>query len=180
MFPLSDDNSDRRITPYVNYMIVLANIAVFVLLQQLGSNEQFDHAFSAVPKEILTGQDFIGSVPISDASGRVIGTIHLEQTPIPVYFTLLTSMFMHGGFAHIFGNMVYLWIFGDNLEQAMGHLKYLGFYLLCGIIAGLAHVYTSQAMGASLYVPCLGASGAISGIMGGYITLYPTRRVRCW
>lgn len=169
MFPLSDDNSDRHTTPYVNYAIVLANVAVFVLFQQLGANQAFDHAFSAVPKEILTGHDVVGSIRSAN--------IHLEPTPIPVQLTLLTSMFMHGGFAHIFGNMLYLWIFGDNLEHAMGHLRYLGFYLICGLVAGLAHVFTSAAIGANLYIPCLGASGAISGIMGGYICLYPNRRV---
>jgi membrane associated rhomboid family serine protease len=176
MFPLSDDNSDRHTTPYVNYLIVLANVVVFVLFQQLGANEAFDHAFSAVPQEILSGHDVTGTIEVAGPAGAA-GNIKLYPTPVSVYLTLFTSMFMHGGFAHIGGNMLYLWIFGDNLEHAMGHLRYLGFYLLCGVLAGLSHVFVSQAMGANLYIPCLGASGAISGVMGGYITLYPTRRV---
>lgn len=174
MFPLSDDNSDQRLTPFINFFIVALNIAVFVLFQQLGGNPDFDHAFSAVPKEILSGKDVVGTVHISNSPGS---SLHLEPTPIPVYFTLLTSMFMHGGFAHIGGNMLYLWIFGDNLEQAMGHMRYLAFYLICGIIAGLSHVFATALMGANLYIPCLGASGAISGVMGGYIMLFPHRRV---
>ena len=173
MFPLSDDNSDRRITPYANYLLIVLNVLVFVLLQQMGSNEHFDHAFSAVPKEILSGHDISGTVDLASRGA----SFQLEHTPIPVYLTLITSMFMHGGFAHIGGNMLYLWIFGDNLENTMGHVKYFVFYLLCGIVAGLAHVFTTQAIGANPYIPSLGASGAISGVMGGYILLYPTRRV---
>jgi membrane associated rhomboid family serine protease len=89
-------------------------------------------------------------------------------------------MFMHGGIAHIAGNMLFLWIFGDNIEDRMGHLRYLVFYLLCGVIASLAHVFITAAFAAnpsSLMVPSLGASGAISGVLGGYILLFPKRRV---
>jgi membrane associated rhomboid family serine protease len=100
----------------------------------------------------------------------------LQRTPIPVYLTLLTSMFMHGGIAHLLGNMWFLWIFGDNIEHDLGKLGYLGFYLACGILAGLAHVFLSTAPPASL-IPCLGASGAISGVMGAYLVLHPHRRV---
>jgi membrane associated rhomboid family serine protease len=105
----------------------------------------------------------------------------LQKTPIPVYLTLITSMFMHGGIAHIFGNMLFLWIFGDNIEDRLGHLRYAIFYLVCGILAGLAHVISTAAFAgenqASLLIPSLGASGAISGVLGGYILLFPTRRV---
>jgi len=118
-------------------------------------------------------------VTIKDpVSGEVAGTVNLEPTPIPVYLTLITSMFMHGGFAHIFGNMLYLWIFGDNLENVMGHLRYLVFYLVCGILAGLSHVFSTAAFGGNPYLPSLGASGAISGVLAGYIVLFPHRRVR--
>ncbi|MEO6070649.1 MAG: rhomboid family intramembrane serine protease [Chitinophagaceae bacterium] len=104
----------------------------------------------------------------------------LQPTNIPVYLTLITSLFMHGGVAHIAGNMLYLWIFGDNLENVMGHRKYFIFYLLCGVLASLAHVFTSVYRGQNGMIPSLGASGAISGVLGGYLLLFPTRRVRIW
>jgi membrane associated rhomboid family serine protease len=179
MMPIGDDNTGRTITPIVNYMLLAANVLVFVLLQGLGSNERFTYAFSTVPAEIVTGRDVAESVTIKDpVSGEVAGTVELEPTPIPVYLTLLTSMFMHGGLAHIFGNMLYLWIFGDNLEDSMGHLRYLLFYLTCGILAGLAHVFATTAFGGNPYLPALGASGAISGVLAGYLVLHPHRRVR--
>jgi membrane associated rhomboid family serine protease len=177
IFPIGDDNSDRTTTPIVNYALIAINILVFVFLQQLGSNEQFTYAFSTVPAEILTGQDVARPIPIRDPiSGSVAGVIEHQPTPFSVYLTLLTSMFMHGGIAHIFGNMLYLWIFGDNLEHSMGHARYLVFYLLCGLLASLAHVFTSS--GGSSFIPSLGASGAISGVLGGYLVLHPRRRVR--
>jgi membrane associated rhomboid family serine protease len=86
-------------------------------------------------------------------------------------------MFMHGGFAHIAGNMLYLWIFGDNIENAIGHKRYLLFYLLCGVIASLSHVFATKLLGQNLLIPSLGASGAISGVLGAYILLFPKRRV---
>ncbi|MGZ3880990.1 MAG: rhomboid family intramembrane serine protease, partial [Flavisolibacter sp.] len=104
----------------------------------------------------------------------------LAPTHINVYLTLITSMFMHGGLAHILGNMLFLFIFGDNLEDAMGHSRYFFFYLLCGVIAGLSHVFATYFLGQSPYVPSLGASGAISGVMAGYLVLFPRRRVRIW
>jgi membrane associated rhomboid family serine protease len=179
MLPIGDDNTGRTITPIVNYLLIAANVAVFVFLQGLGANERFTYAFSTVPKEIVTGHDVAEPVTIKDpVSGEVAGTVNLEPTPIPVYLTLLTSMFMHGGIAHIFGNMLYLWIFGDNLEDSMGHLRYLLFYLACGILAGLAHVFATTALGANPYLPALGASGAISGVLAGYLVLHPHRKVR--
>ena len=179
MLPIGDDNTGRTITPFVNYALLAANIAVFVLLQGLGSNERFTYAFSTVPAEIVTGRDVAEPVTIKDpVSGEVAGTVQLEPTPIPVYLTLLTSMFMHGGLAHIFGNLLYLWIFGDNLENTLGHLRYLIFYVVCGIIAGLSHVFTTVAFGGNPYLPSLGASGAISGVLAGYLLLFPKRRVR--
>jgi membrane associated rhomboid family serine protease len=131
-----------------------------------------------VPAEILSGKDIAQPIPIRDDYGRSVGTLELFPTPIPVYLTLITAMFMHGGFAHIFGNMLYLWIFGDNLEDALGHARYFVFYLATGILAGLAHVAVTAALGANPLIPSLGASGAISGVLGGYIVLFPRRRVR--
>jgi membrane associated rhomboid family serine protease len=104
----------------------------------------------------------------------------LQPTPFSVYLTLIISMFMHGGIAHIAGNMLFLWIFGDNLEDRLGHIRYLIFYLVCGVIASLAHVITTAMFASqesSLLIPSLGASGAISGVLGGYILLHPRRRV---
>ena len=182
VFPLYDDNSDRLTTPIVNYAIIAVNILVFVFLQQLGTNGQFTYAFSTVPLEILTGHDVVTPtrVLIEPVTGQRMLVPGLERTPFSVYLTLFTSMFMHGGIAHIAGNMLFLWIFGDNIEDSMGHLRYLVFYLLCGVLASLAHVFMTAAFAtdqSSLMIPSLGASGAISGVLGGYILLFPTRRV---
>ena len=163
MLPIGDDDSDRRIAPMINYLLIAVNIIVFVFLQGMGADEKFTYAFSTVPAEILSGKDI--------ASGP------LEPTPIPVYLTLITSMFMHGGWAHLAGNMLFLWVFGDNIENRIGHLRYLIFYLICGIIASLTHVFVSGS-GSSSLIPSLGASGAISGVLGGYLLLFPSRRVR--
>jgi membrane associated rhomboid family serine protease len=181
VLPLFDDNSDRTVTPFVNYALIAANIFVFVFLQQLGTDEHFTYAFSTVPREILTGQDVVTpSRVVVGAMGQRLLIPGLEVTPGSVYLTLFTSMFMHGGLAHIGGNMLFLWIFGDNIEDRLGHLRYLVFYLVCGVLASLAHVITTAAFAdnpSSLLVPSLGASGAISGVLGGYILLHPTRRV---
>jgi membrane associated rhomboid family serine protease len=161
MLPIGDDDSDRRFAPLINYILIAINVLVFVFLQGMGGNEKFTYAFSTVPAEILTGKDITAGV--------------LEPTPIPVYFTLITSMFMHGGWAHLLGNMLFLWVFGDNIENRIGHVRYLIFYLVCGIIASLSHVFVS---GSDSLIPSLGASGAISGVLGGYLLLFPSRRVR--
>ena len=180
MIPIGDDNSDRRITPIVNYLLIVANIVVFVLLQGMGGNDRFTYAFSTVPQEIVSGKDVVThSHTVTDpASGQTFEQPGLGHTPMSVYLTLLVSMFMHGGFAHIAGNMLYLWIFGDNIENRLGHGRYLSFYLVCGVIASLAHVFTTAATHGDMLVPSLGASGAISGVLGGYSLLFPGRRVR--
>jgi membrane associated rhomboid family serine protease len=177
MFPIGDDNSDRHTTPLVTYILIATNILVFVLFQGFGSNDRFTYAWSTVPAEITTGTDIDRPVVVTSPTGVEVGRINLEPTPGSVYLTLLTSMFMHGGLAHLFGNMLFLWIFGDNLEHRMGKVKYLIFYLLCGLIASLAHVFSTTAFGQNPYVPSLGASGAISGVLGGYLLLHPTRGV---
>jgi len=181
LFPIGDDNRGRTTTPVVNYVLIAINILVFIFLQGLGSNDKFTYAFSTVPGEILTGRDIVTRpVTIQHFTGQTIEMPGLQPTPIPVYLTLITSMFMHGGIAHIFGNLLFLFIFGDNIEDRLGHLRYLIFYLVCGILAGLAHVYATALMAneaSTLLVPSLGASGAISGVLGGYILLFPTNRV---
>lgn len=173
MFPIGDDDSDRAIQPVVNYAIIGVNVLVFLLLQQLGSNEAFTYAFALVPKEITTGVDLTGVAVLRDALGHT-AEIPQYATPLPVYFNFLSSMFMHGGIAHIFGNMLFLWIFGDNIEDHIGHIRYLIFYLLCGFGAAAAQI----AMDPSSPIPMLGASGAISGVLGGYILQFPRRQVR--
>jgi rhomboid family protein len=179
MFPIGDDNSDRTITPYVNYLIIALNIIVFVFLQGMTGNNDFTYSFATVPYEIITGHDLVTSATtvVDPDTGQRFMQPGLGVTPIPVYLTLITSMFMHGGIAHIAGNMLYLWIFGDNIENALGHSRYLFFYLLCGIIASLSHVFATKLLGHDLRIPSLGASGAISGVLGAYILLYPRRRV---
>jgi len=115
-----------------------------------------------------------------DYAGQSVRIPGLGATWPSVYVTLFTSMFMHGGIAHIAGNMLFLWIFGDNIEDRLGHVRYLIFYLLCGVIASLAHVFVTAAFAGEqldMLVPSLGASGAISGVLGGYILLHPSRRV---
>jgi membrane associated rhomboid family serine protease len=181
LFPIGDDNRGRTTTPIVNYVLIGINVLVFVFLQGLGSNDRFTYAFSTVPAEIISGRDIVTRPEsVQHFTGQRIEVPGLQPTPIPVYLTLITSMFMHGGIAHIFGNMLFLFIFGDNIEDRLGHLRYLLYYLVCGILAGLAHVFATTVFAtdpSSLLVPSLGASGAISGVLGGYILLFPTNRV---
>ncbi len=179
VFPLGDDNIGRRCTPYVTLVLIALNVIVFVVFQRLGDNENFTNAYSAVPGKIMTGNGgpTEGRIAKDPTTGDVVRVPGLPNTPIPVYLTLLTSMFMHGSLMHIAGNMWFLWIFGDNVEDDLGPERYLGFYLVCGIIAGLAHVLTNQS-GTSAFVPSLGASGAISGVLAAYVLVHPKRQVR--
>lgn len=181
VFPLYDDNSDRTTTPIVNYILIAINIFVFVFLQQLGTNDKFTYAFSTVPQEIVTGEDIRTPDRIRETvTGQQLLIPGLKQTPVSVYLTLITSLFMHGGIAHLFGNMLFLWIFGDNIEHTMGHMRYAIFYLVCGILASLSHVIATVMLAtdaSSLLIPSLGASGAISGVLGAYMLLHPKRRV---
>src|SRR6478672_13825654 len=146
MMPLGDDNSARVRTPYVNIALIIINIIVFAVFQGMGSNAQFTLGFATIPEEILTGTDIVNE--------------NAAPTPIPVYLTIISSMFMHGGIMHIAGNMLYLWVFGDNLENVMGHKRYLIFYLLTGVIATLCHVFSAKLLGGNTLIPSLGASGA--------------------
>lgn len=172
MFPIGDDNSDRTIVPVVNYAFIGINVLVFLLLQQLGSNEAFDYAFSLVPKEITTGVDLVGPQVLQ--VGAETARINHFETPLPVYFNFLSSMFMHGSIMHIVGNMMFLWVFGDNLENLLGHFRFVVFYIFCGFAAAIAQIVVDT----DSVIPMLGASGAISGVLGGYLLLFPQRRVR--
>ena len=157
MVPLKDENP-IKITPYITYLLIIINISVFVYELSLNSQQLdiFFHLFAVVPRE-LTGS-FSG--------------VDLHQS-VPEIVTPITSQFLHAGFTHIAFNMLFLWIFGNNIEEQLGKLKFLFFYLSCGIIAVLAQWFFS----ALSNVPSLGASGAIAGVMGAYILKFPQAKV---
>lgn len=180
VLPIGDDNSDRSSFPIVNVILIALNVLVFVVFQGMGSNQAFTLAFATVPAEILSGRDIVTEdqtieIPTKLGPQEVVMP-GLRETPVTVYITLLTAMFMHGGIAHLLGNLWFLWIFGDNIEHDMGKLRYLIFYLVCGLLASMAHILTNRS-GAGALTPCLGASGAISGVLGAYLVLHPHRRV---
>lgn len=166
LMPIGDDNQDRIHAPILTYILIAINIAVFFLLQI--PSPTFDYSFSVVPREITSGQDLIGKTIINGVA------VPFGQGPTPIYLTIFSAMFMHGSFMHLFGNMLYLWIFGDNVEDALGPVKFLIFYLICGIAATFAQIFTAP----QSLIPNLGASGAIAGVLGGYLVMYPTRQVR--
>jgi membrane associated rhomboid family serine protease len=182
VLPIGDDNRDRTTTPIVNYLLIGLNIFVFIYWQHWGQDVRFTYAYATVPGEILTGKDIVthSQVLVDAYTHRRMELPGLGVTPIPVFLTLFTSMFMHGGLGHIAGNMLFLFIFGDNVEDAMGHGRYLIFYLLCGMLAGLSHVFSTFFLGQSLLVPSLGASGAISAVLAAYMRLFPGKRVYLW
>ena len=179
MIPIGDDNSEQTIRPAINWLLIAANVFAFVFIQGLGTNERVTYEFATVPADIVSGHAVAHDVIVRDpASGRPVERILLPPPPVSVYWTLLTSLFLHGGLGHLLGNMLYLWIFGDNVENALGHARYLAFYLICGVAASLAHVLTTYLVGANPNVPSLGASGAISGVLAAYLRLFPAKRVR--
>jgi len=171
VIPVGDqDTSGRTGIPYVNIAIVAINVLVF--LYQLTSPD-FTNGYSTVPAEITRGVDIVGPQTLHLPDGTS-AQIDEAPGPNPLWLTLFTSMFMHGGWLHIGGNMLFLFIFGDNIERAFGSIKYLVFYLVCGIIAGLAHVASQP----DSIIPSLGASGAISGVLASYLVLFPQNQVR--
>jgi membrane associated rhomboid family serine protease len=187
LFPIGDDNQGRLTTPFVVYALIAINFLVFLLLQQAGATEQgerFTYGYSVVPYEITSGEDLTQPVVVRDNGSTANGPrTRLEQRPqaipeapgpSPIYLTLLTSMFMHGGWLHILGNMLYLWIFGDNIEDNFGHGKFALFYVICGLAASFAQI----AMDPGSPIPSLGASGAIAGVLGAYLVMFPRNRVR--
>lgn len=169
--PIGDEGHHRGGLPIVNLLILAVNVAVFFLLQL--PSDAFTMGFSAIPKEILSGTDLVGPTPVQLPDGTT-ETLIQAPGPSPISLTLVTSMFMHGGFAHIAGNMLFLFVFGDNVEHAFGSLLYAVFYLVCGVIASLAHVMFSP----ESIIPSLGASGAISGVLAAYLVLFPKNRVK--
>ena len=149
MFPIRDHNPSGRV-PYVTYGLMAANILIFIsyagMMGDAARYGAFLNNWAMIPAEVLAGQD---------------------------QHTVLTSMFLHGGLMHLAGNMLFLWIFGDNLEDAFGHIPFLLFYIATGLVADAAHVVSDP----DSLLPVVGASGAIAGIMGGYLLLYPKAQV---
>jgi rhomboid family protein len=160
MFPIGDERGPGESgVAIVNIALIILNVLAFLLELGQGSEralQSFITAWGVVPREYVIHQDLPPHIPL------------------PYWSTLITSMFLHGGWMHLGGNMLYLWIFGDNIERAMGSARYLIFYLVCGLVGGVAHIWFS---GGST-VPSVGASGAISGVLGGYLLLFPQNRVR--
>ena len=171
LFPISDDDRHLDGPAWVTLILIALNVVVFVLFQGLGANEAFTYGWSLVPAEITTGTDLTRPVTVEMMGERV--EIPHQPGPTPIYLTLISAMFMHGGFGHIIGNLLYLWIFGDNVEHRFGHGAFLAFYL----VSGLAATFAQIALDPDSVIPNLGASGAISGVLGAYLVLFPRNRV---
>ena len=171
MFPIGDQNEPGRGLPYVTLALIGLNIAVFLLLQQAGSENAFTYGWSAIPFEITHGVDLVRPEPITVGGEQFL--LPEAPGPNPIQLTLLSSMFMHAGWLHLGGNMLFLWVFGDNVEHRAGPLLYLLLYLAMGVVASLTQILSD----AGSVIPTLGASGAISGVLGMYIVLFPSNRV---
>jgi membrane associated rhomboid family serine protease len=168
MFPYKDDNP-TELAPIVTVGIVAANVLVWLFVQGMGAAEPLVRSvcdLGLVPGELLRTAKPGSGVELAP------GLFCLVDVQ-PHYSTLLTSMFMHGGWLHLIGNMVFLWVFGNNIEDVMGHGRFIVFYLLCGVAAAAAQML----VGPNSIVPMVGASGAISGVLGAYLLLYPRVRV---
>ncbi len=157
MLPISDAGARAGRVPIVTVAIISLNILVFFYQLSLDARalDRSVLAYGVIPFEITSGRDLAPTIPL------------------PIWTTLFTSMFMHGGWMHIIGNMLYLWIFGDNIEDALGHGVYFVFYLVCGLAAAGAQIFADPAS----TIPSIGASGAVAGVLGAYLLLYPTHRI---
>ncbi len=167
MFPYKDDNP-TELPPIVTVAIIAANVLVWLFIQGMGSPETLVRSvcdLGLVPGELLQTAKPGSGVELAPGLFCVVGAPH--------YTTILTSMFTHGGWLHLIGNMVFLWVFGNNIEDVMGHGRFIVFYLLCGVVAAGAQML----VGPNSVVPMVGASGAISGVLGAYLLLYPRVRV---
>ncbi len=160
MIPFKDDNPTRK-TPYVTIALIVINCLVFIYEFSLGAQgfKEFTFKYGLIPAELTSGRDL---------SPLQYG--HLATSP---YLNVFTSMFMHGGIVHLGGNMLYLWIFGDNIEDTLGPVKFVLFYLVGGVIASLTHVLTDP----SSQIPMVGASGAIAAVLGAYLVRFPHARI---
>ena len=181
VFPLGDLQK-TQIVPVVTYALIAINIVVFLIQQDKG--DDFTLALAATPYEITHNEDIPDPVlpqvqePVRDPFGRVRlvqqRAIKHAPCPIPIRWTLLTSMFLHGSWMHLIGNMLYLWIVGDNVEEVLGPFRYLVVYLGCGLVGSLAQIMVNP----DSLIPTLGASGAIAGIMGTYVIWFPHNQIR--
>ena len=160
--PVWDDNPLRSIQfQFVTLVLIAINVAIF-LLEASGMSQQAIASFAIVPSELFQVRVLGGPAPISG-----------DAIAVPERYTLLTYMFFHGDIFHLAGNMVFLWVFGDNVEDALGHFKYIVFYLVCGIVAGLTHAWLQPGSN----IPLIGASGGVAGSVAAYIMLHPNVRV---
>lgn len=174
MFPIHDENERGQGPAYVSLAFIAINVAVFILLQGAGSNvrgTEFTFGWAAIPYEIINGVDLVEPRPIEIGGATLL--VPQFPGPTPIWLTLLTSMFMHGGWLHLGGNMLFLWIFGDNVEHRVGHLPFAIFYLVAGVVASMAQILVDT----SSIIPTLGASGAIAGVLGAYLVMFPGNRV---
>jgi len=167
VIPLRDDQPTSTF-PIITVLLIAANVLVY--LGQIASGGAINQSFALVPYEVTHNIDLAGQV-MRDSEGHVVAAY--GPAPHPLWLTIFTSMFLHGGFLHIAGNMLYLWIFGNNIEDALGKVRFLVFYLVCGAIASAAQILTDV----NSLIPNLGASGAIAGVLGAYFVLYPNARV---
>lgn len=168
MFPYRDDNPSI-LSPVVTVGLIAANLAIWMIFQGMGADQRLAASvceLGLIPGDLLQRLPVGYSFPVGDGMSCVVTTGRAWET-------LVTSMFLHGGWLHVLGNCWYLWVFGNNVEDAMGHLRFLGFYLACGLVAAATQIVADP----SSAVPMVGASGAISGVMGAYIMLYPRVRV---
>lgn len=179
VLPLGDLHP-TRIVPVVTYALIAANILMFLV--QADRGEEFTMALAATPWEITHNRDIdepiiarpaqIPDNPFAEPERPPI--IPHAPSPIPIRLTLLTSMFLHGGLMHLAGNMLFLWIYGDNVEEVLGPLRYLLVYLACGLVGSLAQIVAAP----NSVIPTLGASGAIAGVMGAYVVWFPHNQIR--
>lgn len=169
--PIGDDNTRRTTRPIVVWVIFGINAVVWLLQLTLG--ERFTNGFSAIPYELTNGVDLTTAQLIEVGGGQVVQVPHFPG-PSPIWLTVLSAMFMHGSWMHILGNMAYLLIFADQIEDLLGHARFAIFYLACGVMASAAHVV----VGPGSTIPSLGASGAIAGVLGAYLLIYPRNPVR--
>lgn len=176
MLPISDGGRPRGTFPYVNAVLIGLNTLVFLYEIGVGG---FGFLFGGSGLGIYVFFLKFGFIPAELTSGQGFEILPLGRgvdiaSPIPTWATMLTCMFIHGGLMHFIGNMLFLWVFGDNIEDTFGHVRYLIFYLISGVLATLAHFAIDPAS----QTPLVGASGAISGVMGAYLVLYPRNRIR--
>jgi membrane associated rhomboid family serine protease len=188
VFPISDYH-ETRTTPWITYLLILANVLVYLI--QIGEGDRFTAAYAVTPYELTRGRDVSGPVQqlvVRDAFGREF-LIPADEIPgvafhnpdfehesngLPIWSTLITAMFLHGSPLHLLGNMLFLWIFGDNVEEAFGRIVYLITYLVAGFVGFVVQAMASP----DSVIPILGASGAVAGVMGSYLVLYPLNPIR--